>query len=559
MLNEDNNIPITEETEDTEITSTEETETIVSDEVDVADEHTVTFDGESAGEGSAFDFKKVIKVGVFAVLFVGIIVAAVCLGGRFSPYDTATDLILFYGNEKTVIAYNDGSKVEVDALMTDYQMSLDGSIAAFMADRDHDGGGTLYYVSGSGDPVNVSDGVYDYFLATSGKGLIYWTGFNIETGVGELQLFDGKETTKINDNVLNGAVISPDGKTVFYVTSTVDEEAWVEKTDGFNVVEHKSFISTNGNKGEAFEIDSVEPVAIADGAKYLYYVRREAEDESAHLVFAAKAGVQSDSDTVLITLSDVQQNLHIGFNNDNSQIVFNDDEDSFISINAGERVIINSKHLIKEFIVPETTPIGGIIAVVYGFSDFRGKVFETEEGLFLLNDNLDRERITGSSIDVTMSADGKQLYHIDEDYLRVASAINSGRERIIIAENVQNYVIDSSGNLYYIDNFNVLYRKGARDLSADKGTKVADFAATNSLEISGRGTVFFVGRNEEGLERVLYSVNGTKVEKVADDVEIFEMFINNVFYYTRNEEGAVEAYRSNGNNRFSLFSTGVLT
>jgi len=499
----------------------------------------------SGGGGGA---KKAVMFFI-AFMLLGTLAAAIYAMSNLSPYGVTNDLVFFYGEDKTVICYNNGDKVEIQAELSDYQVSLDGAKAAFLTrpqgEKGSAGqGGKLYYISGNNQPVEVSDDVFAYTLADSGNGMIYWTDFDSIDSVAVLNLFDGKTSTVIRNNAhlslyIDYAVISPNGKNVFYLTDV--------KTDflGDDPFKSTAYISTDGSAGEEYTLKDIEPVAIADDTKYLYYIRHSEEEST----FVVQAGLNSSNETNLIKLGSHSQGITICFNKDYSQIVFLDEDDTFISIKAAERVAFSKGSPIGGFVTPEKAQEGGKRAMVYGFDDFRGKVFGTQEGLFLLNKDLDKQRITKSTQNVKMSSNGKRIYYIEDDNLKTTSAVKADGNNPTLAMGVSNYTMGKGGNYYYVDYNKELFRKNKKDSAESEGRKIAELVSANHIKVSGTGAMFFLDENKD-----LYYSGGNVVEKINSDVTRFDVGNNNVFYYIEKDFGVVDVYRSNGNSGFDLFN-----
>jgi hypothetical protein len=504
---------------------------------------------------SSINIKKILMIAVpaFAVVLIGII--ALVVVSSISPYGTKQDLVFLRGDDKTIIGFNNGSKQDVNVIMHDApQISIDGTKGAFMAEWEYDSesmtnNGFLYYVSGTGAPVKVAEDVYGFTLASSGKGLIYWTNYDTELKLAELNLFDGKSSTRIYgdayyDREMTSAAISPDGGTVFYLTD-VEGNFWSET--GF---ESTAFVSTNGSKGEQFRVKDIQPIAISNGAKYLYYIRHRDGSSS----FMAQRGMGASDDTRLISWDNYNQQVSAQFNNDYSQVVFNDSGDSFISVKAGDRTRISSNSTINSFIIPDNAQVfvnADNNSTVYGFSDFKGKVFNNDDGLFLLNRKLERQRISRYAYNITMSNDGKKIYHIDGASLRIANPSKPEAERPTIARNVQSYVISGS-HAYYVDYNGELQRTTAKDSGDNSGTRIVDFVDAYSLAVSGKGTVFYLCEDSD-----LFTVSGTKANKVKEEVRRLLVLNNSVYYFVEADDFIFDAQRSNGNSSFSLFASDV--
>jgi hypothetical protein len=464
----------------------------------------------------SLDYKKLLKflVPLCSLFLIVIIIAVVIAVG--SVYGEAKDMVFFNAAGKTIIAYDNGSRGEIDGVMQDFQISLDASKAAVMTES-----GVLYYTNGAGNPVKVADDVFDFVLADSGNGLIYRTDFHRENQTAELHLFDGRNSCVIAERAFIRAAVSPDAQTVFYV---VDGEGYVN--------------------GKALGITGIIPLAVSNGAEYLYYYRIKTDY---HLQLTVQRGLDRESGVVL---SDTDTEIGVLLNKDYSQMVFNtfcENPGAYISIGGGEAQMICGTP-IERFIIPENAQnlfIRNSMIYVYGFRDFKNKAFLTNRSeLYLLNRNLQTVSIAENARNITMTGNGRQIYYIDGDNLRLAGLFNAHRENPVIATNVGNYAIASGGNVYYVSYSNGLYLQGRN---------VAEEIISGSLRTSGCGTVFFLSEFSSSQGGSLFFMNGFVRNRVAGEVKMVVAYNNNVFYYVETDDWIFDVYRSSGNGRFELF------
>ncbi|MCL2036093.1 MAG: hypothetical protein FWG83_01745 [Oscillospiraceae bacterium] len=513
-----------------------------------------------APKKTSLNFKKLLKVVIPLGLLAAAAAVAITIIGSISPYAKMKDLAIAPGDDSTIIIYNNGKTAEVKLPYQADQTSMDGTKGAFLADYDYSEGiGTLFYVSGSGNPVRVHDEVHDFILADSGKGLIYWTDYDSSLGVANLNLFDGTNSSVItsdayfNDYASNSyTTISPDGKTVFYLE---DVDGYYNRYGGGDF-ESRAFISTGGKRGESFK-SNVIPVAISNGGSYIYYI--EVRDTENRLVVQKGTGA---SDAQRLCTSGGEGGYFL--NSDYSQIVYNTTNSSGssiarISVKGGEpSQVANSA--INTFIVPdgaqEASSYSAISGTIYGFKDFKNKVFLTggwgSGELYLLDSKLERKRFSQSASEIKMSSDGKQLFYVnDRNALCVANASNPEADVVTLARNVKNYAIGKGGHIYYVNAYDELFRKKTTD-SEGEGTRVAEDVHSRSLSASGKGTVFFMtDYSSSSGDGTLNFATGATRNRVADGVSMVYATNSNAYYFVETEDGFMDIYRSPGNGKFT--------
>jgi hypothetical protein len=311
-----------------------------------------------------------------------------------------------------------------------------------------------------------------------------------------------------------------------------------------------TFISRNGKGGERFDSD-VTPVAISDGASHIYYVRRDSDGSS---TLRVRRGTNGASNLLSRTSTSL-----VALNDNYSQAIANCDGRAFISIRGGERESFSDNTISQYsgFVVPQFTQAAGIRSggVVYGFRDFRGKAFQTNDGVFMISRSLTSERLTSSDArSVQMSADGSNLFYLRGGALRSTSATNPHSDGFRIARDVRSFVVTPNGrHVYFVDTDRELNRSA---ISVDAPTsRVAEPVEASSLQISGRGTVFFMEYGDR--ENVLYFTNNTTRQRVTDDVDDYVVTNNNAFYTIDAGGGYFDLHRSNGNGRFRVIARNV--
>jgi hypothetical protein len=519
-------------------------------------------------------------------------------------FGTTKDLHFLYNTteQKTIVVYSNGTQEAVDGVLSDYReidpyeyefvskskFNLDGGKGAFIVDYACiEKGGTLYYVAGLTAPVRVADGVSDFVISDSGNGLIYWTDFIYKEAEGDepalsqakLHLFNGIESTVINESVFLdyyvggylSAVISPNAGTVFYITDLAYRYA--PATYEIVSIVSTAYVSVDGGNGQRVSGDTVLPLAVADGAEYLYYT-----DEKS--TFKVRGGVSGEEVPLFKIATDFRSSYF--FNNDYSQVVYNIPiiEDgmsisgsAYISINGTEGSEL-SPYFIDSFLIPQGGHIGreehGFMTV-YGFKDFSEKVSVSGDMIRYIDHNLESQLISEGAFEVTLSADGKNVFFLDtwdDDNLKRATISLcdvTGQADIVInkiAEMVDAYVITRDGYVYYVVDEHVLHRIKAD--SADGAVIIHEYAWAENLSVFRGETVFFLTAiPEQGRKpHTLRAATGDNIQRIADEVEYFYMYEDSVFYFvcvgTEGRYGDYNVFRSSGG-RAGIFNFEHLT
>jgi hypothetical protein len=491
-----------------------------------------------------------VAVPVVAVLIIAVVALAALFGGG-ANYGVMDDMFFLDGDEATIVVYRNGRTATISGMRLEHRISIDGRSAAVLVSDDDNDGNALYYVRGSGSPALVATDVSSFILADSGNGIAYWSNHSSVSNTAELHLFNGRNSTRITSdahflgNASNSltptAVISPDGKVVFYIGES--------ESNDLGQRDSVAYISRNGNSGERFETRNIAPIAIANGAKFIYYVRENREGSD---TFRVRRGMNGESNS----LGEVAGRIFPQFNNNYSQVVFNDSGRSFISINGRGRESF-SNSIASGFVVPMFSQItaqvaGNSTTIVYGFSDFRGKAFVTADGTYLLTRRLESERLSRTN-EVSMTADGKRLVYIRDGAIRSVSATNHNDEEIrIVTDNPRDFVI-AGNNIYYVDRHGDLRRSRIRENSGE-GSRVMDSVHAGTLRVTGGGTVFFTSNDGDN---ALFFTNNTRANRASNDVAHFYVGNSNVLYFTDEGGGYYDAHRSAGGGKFNRIAKDI--
>jgi hypothetical protein len=504
-----------------------------------------------------FPLKKLLMVAVPVAILAIAAVIVLNFFADMSVYGVRKDLAIAAGDEKTIIIYPNGKVEEMNVPFHNASLSMCGSRAAFLVDWDDtDKSGTLYHISGTSKPKKVADNVNSYKLSDTGKGLIFWKDPDTVDGmqIAELHHYNGSKTSLIHREAYFSSsmtAISPNGKTVLYLTDYI-----ISNED--NEFDSRAFVSTNGNRGESLNTRNIVPIAISDGAKFIYYsFYTNNSERDIHL--SVQRGLKGERKRLCANNS---SSYH--FNKDYSQIVFNsvsgpDDKEARISIKGGDAKRISNNVTISSFVIPDNAQRGR----AYGFKDFRNKVFRGDDGgLYLLDKKHERQRFASSYSVVRMSNDGKWLYYTDRNSdndfdLRRANAGNSNADKPRVARKLLNhssFVIGKGQVFYYINHEKDLFRK--KGVEDGDGAKVAE--DVYELDTTGNGTIFFMTDvSSSTQEGTLQFTTNTKRNVIAGDISGFFAGNNSVFYYVNVDVGFYDVFRSSGNGRFKKIASDV--
>jgi hypothetical protein len=443
----------------------------------------------AVGKTGAGKLKKlIVPVTILAVV---IIAASVALNAfKPSKYETVKDVIFIWQDDGEVVIEPSGkSKTKIDGVLVSQLRSFDGTKAALLINEDGTGssynsdGYTLYHVS---DKVTrITDGVYDAKLSLSGGGIAFTKEVDYSVNEGKLYHWRGGLYGEVTDSLFmsfvpnNGYCISPDGDIVAFTFTTP------ALLTG-DVRDPEEFSGAYSAGGYPVSLDSgVQPVAIADDAKYVYYTKNSA--------FYVMKG--NDAGTKQKLGENIYQYY---FNSALSQIVYTQDEKSYISRNGGEKQSLSAR--VNYFLLPGGTSQRDYVIGVDSFADTLFYSIGGSNGI---------------------------------------ARINAKFEALSIAKNIEGaFLADDGGTVIYSKNGGLYKLNGLKE-TAD-AVELIDDDVTNFFAVSDASAVYFVNDDAE-----LYYQKGTgKPVPIDEDLYnnygtysgYFALFKGNTLYYIKDDE-----------------------
>lgn len=435
-------------------------------------EHEITGEPVSEKKLPNFNLKKLL---IPAIAVIAVVAAIIILTNVVKPeqYEaTKGSVYLSQGGENVIVIPHGKSKIEIEGYLSTSTRNLDGTVAVALIAEDYysSEGGTLYLISDQ--PREVASNVETFWIASSGNALVYICETDYDEGIAELWHYANGTRTKITSEFSfyeGKCSISPDGKTVTYVDY-----------DGSNYI---GFVWSNGKSTELGK--GIAPIAVADGARYIYYYRNDS--------LYVQQGISGDERE---KLGDNVYTLYA--NTDLSQVVYNYDSKSYISIDGGKRESLSSS-TISRFILPSgTASYYSSTIVQYGITDFR-------DMFYVNNDNA--------------------IIHIDGKYetSSVVKNIDSAYQNV--------YLADDARTLFYLKNGSIYKVRG--DSTKDDATELVDSDVVAFIATASGDAVYYI---DEAYD--IYCQKGTnKSTLVTSDFpysytgEGYGLYNGNTFFY----------------------------
>lgn len=484
---------------------------------------------------------------------VAAIVLVVALGGlalilRLSSKPASSGSIMMFSSDgDIVVSAGDSPKFSMNSKEVSRQSSMDGNVAAVLADPAADGSGELYLITPNGKAF-VSEGVYGFLLADSGRGIAYLTDCDAKDGTATLHLYDcaSKKSARVSNEVAAAGAddalycISPDGRSVGYIADMDDKN---REFNGYMKINSGKPVKLGGNMFAA---------ALADNGAYVYYYKVDKDSDEYDLSLYVRSG---EEDTKLMQQTDGSAKLH--FNRDYSEALFTYDGKTYISKSGQDKEKISGKAVLA-ILRPQFS--GGAAhrgVASYDLKNFAGVVLSMDDGSLLYVDGKgESSTLTGSCRQAAVTENGRHVFMVSESGTLFRRALTMDSDKEQIAGDVEGFAVTKDGRaIYYVNaDEELFYLSGA-----SRPKKVADDVSPG-LCLTADGTLYFFVDYSGNSGTLYYSRNGGKRVKVSDDAYDVFATASGVFYCANysSASGTYDVYRSVGGSRFKLFHSDVV-
>ncbi len=421
-----------------------------------------------------------IIAGCVAVLIILIIVIA-CVGGA-SQYKHYTDTYTYYSIDDGVQVFYGSKQLELieDDSGVDQKGYAADRTAMWILTNDNN----LYYIKGTA-VTEVAEDVYSANMSADANAIAYVVQDGDEY---TLNLFNGKDSEEIAELEYNHwfnpcVTISPDGKTVLYVTSDDDTD--------------ECYYYQNG-KSEKIKKD-LYPLAVSNSGKvsYLYDT-----DGKLHIYKDLSEKVDS-----------FKYNYTMYFNTDRTAVMYIDDEGNTMVYNSSNKKNIEVDDASFAILTPAYT--------VLQFDDFDSFLAESDGKIYQYTrkgDKYEREKILSGYSKYKLSADGKTILFSDDYELKQVAAKPGAKEKIIYGDKEEM----GSNSFYASNDLKHVYFEGEDDeLFYNKGKEILDDTDDfDAAYMTSFGVLLLVDEDDD-----LYYTTGGEPKKVADISDVEEVTV----------------------------------
>jgi hypothetical protein len=425
--------------------------------------------------------KNIKKFLIPAIALVLLIVAGSVLWNIFKPsnYEQTKGTLYIAQFEDGVIIEPDGkSATTIEGRLINSARSLDNTKAAVLISEDEGDnyGYSLYLVA---DTVTfIADGVSDVKLALSGAEMAFVRDIDYDSGEGELCLYSGGKTSTVSDEYFTryGFVLSPDGNTV-----------------GFTIGDNDRF-SGYCYSGKQIELGTnVIPVAVADGAKYIYYDRNSS--------FYVMKGNNED------TREKLGENVYsYWFNKDLSQVVYSYGNKSYFSRGGGKRESLSG--FVQSFLLPAGA--AGRDNIV-GVGSFAHTFYVSDSNAVVrINGKFETGNVDRSVSSAHLASDGKTIIYQKRDGIyKIDGSKENAASVELVDGDVDVFIPTADGNAvyFYTTDDELFYQKG-KGKPVSVGEYLYD-SVTYGYWAMFKGDQLFYISDEE-----LYTSTGSKGKRV---------------------------------------------
>lgn len=463
--------------------------------------------------------KKGIKGILVAISVAAVAVLLVCTlllksNTGYTPVENSIMPMYSPSDDKTLFSYN-GSMLK-DSLAGEW-----GEKTIFNLDKSVllisylDGNDIAWAIVNKNGVTKIVDSARrQALLSDDGKYVFYLSDDNIYS----YSVAD-KKSTKIDsfeDYVLNSWTISANGKAILYVLYDSSEN------------EYRTYANISGKKYDLGD-DFVRAMGISNDGKYIYV-----RDDEKKLYLVNTKGEKNKIATSVDSVI---------FNNTNDEVLCNSDGNSYLSVKGNEKQKLFSGSVVDMTPLIDREHIG---AGVYIASN------NGEYVIYYVNSKKESEKLVSGIGGYKVSENRKKVYYTKSDSLYCIDA-KSGAEPEKIGKNVSDYACDSNGKFaYYLNNKEELYY-----VKEGKEAVLVAEDVDGISEISAAGILFYIADDD------LYSsVNGKKGTKIVSDCSDVHV-VGKYVYYIDNEgkEDGEEVYdvyvSDNGGKKFKALAKEV--
>lgn len=501
-------------------------------------------DQESGNQNNWMKHRLVKPVAIGAVaIIVLVILINVLSGGGGGNIQNSNQPVLAYSADNFDTVVLSGHKHELDDESSIVMLSLNHSAAAVLTDfRSFEEGGTLWYLNGK-NKIKVSDYVTYFYISDNGNAIAYITDYDEDYNSGTLKLFDGKKSDVVDRDVFAGHFhVSPNGKSVAYVK---DYEY------NYGSVELTGYVKT-GKKSAVKLGDYILPIAVADNAKYIYYIEVDENDSDIGNIYVKK-GKNETRIRGRAPLDDINGI----FNSDYSQLILYDDGRTYISVNGGEGASLGRFRLNRP--VQDTGSrfwlenMFGVLAL----KDLTQTLYYNNDGYIVKIDrNGTSETVIRDAWSARVTDDLGAIVYIDyRDRLVRKSLGNPLAEEQVLAKEARQFMMSNDAKIvYYIDDYDDLYVVKGNSEPAVLASDVELF----SLRMSPDGKQLFYLNDYRYDAGTLYvSRNGGKPVRIAEDVHDLTITADGLYYAKDYSGGYFDLYFSKNYKKAELVEQDV--
>jgi len=459
-----------------------------------------------------------------------IIVAASLLGGGGGSggYTIGkTPLLVNEIDGETKVVFANNKEIVFKDGYSNASANADMTVGALLLDDD-----VLYYVA-NGKSSKIASDFEGSFVVTAGGSVLYTEERWSEST--KLSIYDGSKSTQIAKDCYNddiAIVASPDGKAVLYAGDYDDGD-------------FKMYLWTGGKAKEIGK--NMEPVAVSNGGKYIYYIKYNKSGDPA--LYVSKGSGKDE-----VKLAGDFRSAYM--NKDGTQLVFNSDGKVYISNKGGEKQTLMSKSkdnvYLNGFLLPNGTVrygMSGTGVTMIGIGSFANTFcIDGEYSIYRINKKFETESILKNVSSPVLCADGKTIFYTKSDSVYKANGMASEVEGVKIADvdDLYRYAVGGNGDfiVYTNDDDELYYQKGTA-----KAKKISDDVEYGNFVISPESNSVFYVKDE----KLLVSKNGGKgsaVKEIKGDVEEVQLYGNAVMVSSYDD--ADLGYRSVDGKKFVL-------
>lgn len=492
-------------------------------------------------------WKLIVILAAAVIVLAGLVVGGILLFGGSGAASSGMLLrektmlrALKMADDTVAFVTMDGSVVKAGEPCDDnsYGVSLNGAAAYIISGENR-----ALYVCNSSDKTRVGKNVRLATVSCDGKYLVYAVQDDDDGTLFRYCIATEKEKElyTVKDGSVTAFAVSPDGMSVAF---TVDEDSDTEM-----------FLSKNG-KVPVSVGENKEPIAVADGAKYLYYAEHKSDSVTLY--------AEHNGETVRLGKCD-ELDGQTELNADLSELIYNLDGETYLSVRGEKGVKIADSSAYASLpanVFWMKCEAAAATPYINAYPSFIGRVFHTyryEDGLsttlVYVTDDGEAEELAEGLDGYRFSDDSRQLVCLKDDALTYIADVRDPDDEKLFGD----AVIDGFAVTADLKHFFLLLDDGALYYAPVDGEPDKIVSDITSATVNPYAPECYVLTDDGRLYYCRAGEDREQITGIEGEIEGLNSYGTVAYFYVQNEDdsSAYDWYLLDGDKEPTLLVKGV--